>query len=93
MEAVVKTINALTARRNLGRLLEEAYYRGDEIVIERAGKPMAVLVSIEEFEKWQEQREKDFFVLDEVREANRNVEPKKVEKDVAATIKAVRRKG
>ncbi|MEX0750451.1 MAG: type II toxin-antitoxin system prevent-host-death family antitoxin [Dehalococcoidia bacterium] len=39
-----RTVTAVEARRNLGELLEQVYYRGDEIVIERAGKPMATLV-------------------------------------------------
>jgi antitoxin (DNA-binding transcriptional repressor) of toxin-antitoxin stability system len=40
----VKTINALKARQNLGQLLEQVFYRGDQFVIERAGKPMASVV-------------------------------------------------
>lgn len=47
---MVKNISALAARKNFGQLLEEAYYRGDNIIIERAGKPMAVLVSVSDFE-------------------------------------------
>jgi hypothetical protein len=34
---VVKKVNALKARKNLGQLLEEVYYKGDQYVIERAG--------------------------------------------------------
>lgn len=88
---MVRKTNALAARKNLGQLLEEAYYRGDEIIIERAGKPMAVLISIEEFKNWQAERERDFSVLNEVKAANKGVKPKQVEKDVEETIKEVRK--
>ncbi len=34
----------IEARKRPGEILESVYYRGDEIVIERAGKPMAVVI-------------------------------------------------
>jgi len=89
---MIKTTNALAARKNFGQLLEEAYYRGDEIIIERAGKPMAVIISIEEFENWQTERERDFAVLDEIRAKNKDISPEKIEADVDEAIKAVRKK-
>jgi len=42
-----KVINAVAARRRLGQLLEEAFYRGDVFIIERAGRPMAAVIPIE----------------------------------------------
>ena len=39
-----KTVSAMEARRRFGELLEDVY-RGDEVIIERNGKPMAALVS------------------------------------------------
>lgn len=88
---MIKTTNALAARKNFGQLLEEAYYRGDEIIIERAGKPMAVIVSIEEFENWQIEREQDFAILDEIRSKTKRVSSEKIEATVAEAIKAVRK--
>ena len=42
----MKHITALKARRNLGQILEEVYYRGSRYVIERAGRPMAAVVPL-----------------------------------------------
>lgn len=42
-----RTISAMEARRKLGELLEGVYYRGDEVIIERGGKPMAAVLPIE----------------------------------------------
>jgi hypothetical protein len=41
---VVKKVAAVKVRDNLGQLLDEVYYRADEVVIERAGK--AILVPV-----------------------------------------------
>jgi len=49
----VKTINALKARQNFGQMLEEVYYKGDQFIIERAGKPMAAVVPLSQLEEWQ----------------------------------------
>jgi len=43
-----KTVNAVQARKQLGRLLEEVYYQSQRVIIERAGRPMAVLVPLEQ---------------------------------------------
>ncbi|NIM47521.1 MAG: type II toxin-antitoxin system prevent-host-death family antitoxin [Candidatus Aenigmarchaeota archaeon] len=88
---MTKTTTAIKARRNLGQLLEEAFYRGDEFIIERAGKPMAVLIPIQEFERWQKQREKDFALFDEVRAKAKKVKPEKIEKEVTEVLTKIRK--
>jgi len=88
---MTKTTTAIKARRNLGQLLEEVFYRGDEFVIERAGKPMAVLIPIQEFERWQKQREKDFALFDEVRAKAKKAKPEKVEKEVGEALTKIRK--
>lgn len=40
----------------MGQVLDEAYYRGQSVIVERAGKPMAVIVPIKEFLNWQESK-------------------------------------
>ncbi len=87
---MLKTVTAIKARQNLGQVLNEAYYRGDEFVIERAGKPIAAIVSIEEFEQWARSRNLFFQSVQRIQEQNRRVSPDRVEKDVADAVKAVR---
>lgn len=79
------------ARRNLGQLLEEVFYRGDQVVIERAGKPMAVVISPSEYEAYRKQREQDMKVFDEIREKSKGIESEAIEKDVQEAIEVVRR--
>jgi prevent-host-death family protein len=88
---MTKTTTAIKARQNLGQLLEEAFYRGDEFIIERAGKPMAVLIPVQEFERWQKQRVKDLAIFDEIRAKAGNPAPTKVVKDVEEAISEIRK--
>ncbi len=49
-------VSAVDARKRLGEILESVYYRGDEVIIERAGKPMAVVIPAQQHERLQRDR-------------------------------------
>ncbi len=88
---MLKRIDALRARRNLGQLLEEVFYKGEQFVIQRAGKPMAVVISPAEYEMYLKQREDDMKIFDEIRGKNKGASLKAVEADVSEAIKSVRK--
>jgi prevent-host-death family protein len=90
MDEMVKKVTALKARKNLGELLEEVYYRGEQYVIERAGKPMAAIVPLWQLEAWLKRREEFFGMIDEVRQQQGNVAPEVIEQDLQEAICAVR---
>jgi prevent-host-death family protein len=48
-----KTINAGKARVNFGQMLDEVYYKGDQFIIERDGRPMAAVVPLSQLEALQ----------------------------------------
>lgn len=50
---------AMTVRQNLGELLNEVQYKRDQIVITKAGKPVAALIDIPLFERLR-QMEQEF---------------------------------
>ena len=87
---MVRTINALKVRKNLGQLLEEVYYKGDQYVIERAGRPMAAVVPVWQLKEWQERRVRFFGMVDELRSTGKKLKPAVVERDVADAVRAVR---
>jgi len=87
---MLKEVNALRARQNLGELLEEVYYNSDHFVIKRREKAMAVLIPLEEYEAWRRQREEDFKVFDEIRAKNRGVSAAQVERDLEAVTQKIR---
>ena len=78
-----KTVTAVRARGKLGQMLEEVYYRGDHYIIERAGKPMAAVVPIEQYEQWRREREAFFDLVGEIRSRNVDATPEQIERDVA----------
>src|SRR5215204_5796806 len=74
--ATTKVVSAFKARQNLGQILDEARYQGSRFLVERAGKPMAVVVGIEEWENILETLAElnDPEYLDSIREARREIE-------------------
>jgi len=87
---MIKKINALKARQQLGQLLEEVYYRGDQYIIERAGKPMAAVVPVWFLDAWQQRREQFFAMVDAVHARNAEVPPEVIEREVAEAVQHVR---
>jgi len=47
----MKSVDAVVLRKNLGQYVNETFYRGDEFIIKRAGKPVAALVPLKNLEK------------------------------------------
>ena len=78
-----KTVTAVRARGKLGQMLEEVYYRGDHYIIERAGKPMAAVVPVEQYEQWRREREGFFDLVGEIRSRNVDTTPAQIAQDGA----------
>jgi len=85
-----RTISAGEARKRLGELLEGVYYRGDEVVIERAGKPMAVVIPSSRYEGFQEQRKVLLDMIEELDEKSKSDEEREIEREIDLAIKEVR---
>ena len=88
---MVKKVNALKARQHLGQLLEEVYYRGDQYIIERAGKPMAAIVPIAYLEERQKHRERLWASIEAVWARTKDVPPDILEQEIAEALQNVRR--
>jgi prevent-host-death family protein len=90
---VVKKVAAMKVRDNLGQLLNEVYFRGDEVVIERAGKAMAVLVPVGRYEQYQRERQERFKVLDRIRARTKKIPTKVLDATINEAVRAVRARG
>jgi prevent-host-death family protein len=55
---MITEINAVNFRQNLGEMLNQVQYRNDSIIINKDGKPVAVLVDAELFARIQRMRER-----------------------------------
>lgn len=87
---MVRKVNALKVRQNLGQLLEEVYYKGDQYVIERAGRPMAAVVPVWQLKEWQERRARFFGMVDDLRSKGKKMKPEVVQREVSEAVRAVR---
>lgn len=85
-----KLVDTKTVRDRLGDLLDQARYRGDEFIIQRRGKPLGVLISYDEFERFQRQRREALKVFDEIWQANAGADPRQVAEDVDRAVEEVR---
>lgn len=87
---MVKKVAAMKVRDNLGQLLDEVYYRGDEVVIERAGKAMAILVPVGRYEQYQRERQERFKILDQIKAKTRRIPAKRLDATIAEAVRASR---
>ena len=55
---MVTEVNAVTFRQNLGEMLNQVQYRNDSIIINKDGKPVAVLVDTELFARIRRMRDR-----------------------------------
>lgn len=84
-----RTVSAGEARQRLGQLLEGVYYRGDEVVIERAGKPMAVVIPAERYASIERNRARLFEMIKEAQEHG-GLSPEEADKEALAAVAEVR---
>jgi prevent-host-death family protein len=91
---VAKRVGTVEARRSFSRLVSEAGFGGEHVIIERNGTPMAVLIGIDEYERLiaaqAQERQARFKRLLSIAERNRDVSPERAEVDVAEAVAAVR---
>lgn len=87
---MARRMSAAEARANFGDVLGIVHYTKEPVIIERKGKPFAVVVSPEEYEAMIKERKAAYDIVDRVRERNADRDSSEVETDVAAAVEAVR---
>jgi prevent-host-death family protein len=89
-----RRLSAVEARKRLGEVLDGVYYRGDEVVIERAGKPLAVVVPVKLYEQQQKRRQEAWDrlleITDRVAERNKDVPIEVIEAEVDEAVQWAR---
>lgn len=87
---VLKKISAMKARQNLGQLLNEVSLRGDSYIIERAGKPLAALVDLEQFQKLQENQNAALRAVRNMWNKMTGAEAQEIQEAIAEAIQAAK---
>jgi prevent-host-death family protein len=92
-EPMTKTIKASEARQHFSQLLNEVFRGESRVLVEKSGIPVAAIISAEDFKRLarlEAERNKDFAILDEMREAFKNVPLEEIEREVAHALSQVR---
>ena len=89
---MTKRLSVKEARANFSDLLGLVYYGKEPVVIEKKGRPVAVLISPEQWDRYQQQLKERFFeAVDRVQDRNADADPQEVEHDVTEAVEEVRR--
>lgn len=85
-----KITNSSELRTNLSLVLDEVQFNQDSYVIERKGRPAAVIVPLNVYENWKHSRLRFFETVRRIQEANQDADPSEVLQDVLAAQQAIR---
>ncbi len=88
---MVQRLGAREARSSFSDLLGRVGYGGEVVVVERSGKPLAVMVPVDVYEQLVAEREERFRIVDRIREQAPPVPTEEIEEDVREAVEAVRR--
>ena len=83
---IIVSIDIVDTIITIGIAREEVFYKGDQFIIQRAGKSMAVVISPSEYEAYRKQRKLDMKVFDEIRKRNDGAKLEEVDRDVQEAI-------
>lgn len=85
-----RTISAFQARRSFGKVLDAVAARGDRLIVDGHGAPVAAVVPIAEYVRWQRDRA-DFFDRLEATARRGDAPEDEAERMVAAAVEDVRK--
>jgi prevent-host-death family protein len=88
MEA--RRMSAREARANFSDLLGRVYYTKEPVIVEKKGRPFAVVINPEDYEWLLAEREKAWNLIRSVQERNADRDPDQVLRDTTAEVEAVR---
>ena len=92
-EPMIQTINVTEARQKWSQLLNRVFRSRERVIVEKSGIPVAAIISaqdLERFNRLEAERAKDFAILDEMREAFKDVAADELEREVAKALAEVR---
>lgn len=90
---MLQKISSTKARNNFSDILGQVYYGGKRFVVNKLGKPVAVIINPDEYAAIDQQARKKFFkTVDKISQKNRDIPYSQVKKDIEVAIKAVRKR-
>jgi prevent-host-death family protein len=87
---MARRVSAREARNRFADLMGSVRYGGEEIIVERSGRPVAAVIPVEVYEKLVAERRIRFEIMDRIRSHLPDKTPEEIEKDVIAAIEEAR---
>ena len=90
---MTQVMKASEVRQQWSQLLNQVFTDKRRIVVEKSGIPVAAVISagdLERLTRLEEQRERNFAILDEIGEKFKDVPVQEIEKEVSKALKQVR---
>ena len=87
-----KTVPALEARTQLGRIMKDVQAGRVRVLVEKSGVPVVGIISAEEFRRVVAERDARFELVDRIREKLPAVPDAEIEKDVGEAVRSLRRR-
>ncbi len=92
---MTQVMKASDVRKEWSQLLNSVFKSQTRVVVEKSGIPVAAVISaadLERLTKLEEQRERNFAILDEIGEKFKNVPTQELEQEVNIALTQVRTK-
>lgn len=90
---MTQVMKASDVRAQWSQLLNKVFKSKTRVVVEKSGIPVAAVISAEDLQRFiqmEEQREKRFKALDNMREAFKNVSLQEIDREVKKAVTQVR---
>ena len=89
---MLREVTAMEARQNFGELLNEVKYRHDNVLITKAGKPIAALIDVDLYEKVRKMRLQFENLTAELANVYIDVEKGKAEAEINEALEKIKGK-
>ena len=89
---MIKKLPALKVRQNLGQVMNEVALRGDEYIVERAGKPLVAIISMDRYRSIEQNRAAALDSLTDVWDKMKEEKPQVIEDTIDEAVRSVRAK-
>jgi prevent-host-death family protein len=89
----VRTVDAAEASQTWGQILDDVAQSHDRVIVARGGTPIAAVISaadLERFRRLEEERDRDFAVVERMRAAFEGVPFEEIEREAAKALAEVR---
>ncbi len=88
---MLKTISAIKVRQNLGQVMNEVALKNDEYIIERAGKPLVAIISIEQYQGMKKERKEFFQMVDEIQKGTKKASGSLIDAEIEEAVQSYRK--